>query len=135
MLLRSRRSFRHQDQHDWPMSYIDVICVIWCHMRHLMSYANMTSIYDISRFGRSSIIEKRVGKIFPLQILKIICIFGSGNGILGATLSEQLGFWNFSWLSIYQKGMGIAWELIYTKILCFSIFFEQKVATRILFRF
>jgi hypothetical protein len=32
--LRSRRMFRHQDQPNWLMSYIYIICVIW----HIMSY-------------------------------------------------------------------------------------------------
>ena len=56
---------------------------------------------------------------FPLSILRILCIFGSEKGSLGAALQDQLGFRNFSWLSIYQKGMGIAWVLIHTKSLRF----------------
>ena len=59
-MLRYRRFFRHQDRPKRPTSYIDVICVIWCHMHHLMSYAHMTSIYDISRFGRSWCLNDRL---------------------------------------------------------------------------
>ena len=48
-LLWSRRFFRHQDRRNRLISYIDVICVIWCHMRHLMSYVSFDVIcaYDI----------------------------------------------------------------------------------------
>ena len=33
-MLRSRRSFQHQDRPNWNISYVYVICVIW----HIMSY-------------------------------------------------------------------------------------------------
>ena len=42
-LLRPRRFSRHQDRPNWLTSYFDVICVIWCHTRHLMS----NDAYDI----------------------------------------------------------------------------------------
>ena len=49
VMLRSRRFFWHQYQHFWLMSYFDVICVIWCHMRHLMS----NDTYDIKIWHKS----------------------------------------------------------------------------------
>jgi hypothetical protein len=42
-LLRPRGFSRHQDRPNWLMSNFDVICVIWCHKRHLMS----NDAYDI----------------------------------------------------------------------------------------
>ena len=42
-LLRPRRFSRHLDRPNWLTSYFDVICVIWCHTRHLMS----NDAYDI----------------------------------------------------------------------------------------
>ena len=49
VMLRSRRFFRHQHQQFWLMSYFDVICVIWCHMCHLMS----NDTYDIKIWHKS----------------------------------------------------------------------------------
>ena len=59
-LLWSRRFFRHQD---WPnqfMSYIDVIFVIWCHNDIWCHMTHMTSKYDMSQFGRSWCLKKRL---------------------------------------------------------------------------
>ena len=38
-MLKSRSFFRQQYRPNWLMSYFDVICIFWCHMHHLMSYA------------------------------------------------------------------------------------------------
>ena len=43
-LLRSRRSFRHQDQQNWLMSYFNVICVI----RHNMTFYVIWRIWHIN---------------------------------------------------------------------------------------
>ena len=58
-LLRSRRSFRHQDQQNLLMSYLYVICVIW----HKMSY------YDEWRIWKNCLkikILKNALQIFSL---------------------------------------------------------------------
>ena len=60
---------------------------------------------------------KNMSEIFPL--INFLRIFVSEKGGLGAALPDQLGFFNFTWLSIYQKGMEIAWLLIHTKSLRF----------------
>jgi hypothetical protein len=49
LMLRSRRFFWHQYWHFRLMSYFDVICVIWCHMHHLMS----NDTYDIKIWRKS----------------------------------------------------------------------------------
>ena len=48
-LLRPRRFFRDQDRPNWLMSHFDVICVIWRHLRHLMS----NDAYDIKIWHKS----------------------------------------------------------------------------------
>ena len=61
---------------------------------------------------------------FPLINFENPLYFWVRKGGLGAALPDQLGSQNFTWLSIYQKGMGIAWVLIHTKslyILCHPI--------------
>ena len=42
----------------------------------------------------------------------------SKNAYLEAALPDQLGIWNFLWLSIYPKGMGLASLLIHSKSWC-----------------
>ena len=60
-LLRSRRFFRDQDRPYWLVSYFDVICVIRHHMTQMSQMTRMTSKCDISQFGRSWSLKKRLG--------------------------------------------------------------------------
>ena len=57
-LLRPRRFFRDQDRPNWLMSHFDVICVIWHHLRHLMS----NDAYDIKIWHKS---------ILPILVSKV----------------------------------------------------------------
>jgi hypothetical protein len=56
---------------------------------------------------------------FPFINFENPLYFLVGKGGLGAALPDQLGSQDFTWLSIYQKRMGIAWVLIHTKSMCF----------------
>ena len=58
-------------------------------------------------------------KFFPFINFENPLYFWVGKGGLGAALPDQLGSQNFTWLSIYKKGVGIAWVLIHTKSMCF----------------
>ena len=59
-LLCSRRFFRHQDQPNWRISYIDVICAYDIKWRIWHQMTLMTSIYKIDRFCRSWCLKKRL---------------------------------------------------------------------------